>query len=248
MEPEDLLNYANDQEITSRIGKEKIFYSDKIEKYKFGFFSHFQKRNLLITDIAIYSFENNVIKRRIKIEDIYGITYSKLSQQFVVHFNENEYDYLYKSENRDKIILLLQNLYSKLKNQDILFSIKNEKDLYNYVVRKKERKNNPYAFKLDKNELTSIRDFLDGVAELNSDQDYNQNNEEENNDENNKHEPEPEEIKPPEKPKVTPPPPKPVVKPPPKPVKKPPTDKNFFSINWSIETLPLVPNIVLYGI
>ena len=29
MEPEDLLNYANDPEITSRIGTEKIFYSDK---------------------------------------------------------------------------------------------------------------------------------------------------------------------------------------------------------------------------
>ena len=92
MEPEDLLNYANDEEITSKIGNEKIFYSDKIEKYKFGklgLFSHFQKRNLLITDIAIYSFENNEIKRRIKIEDIYGITYSKISQQFVLHFNEN---------------------------------------------------------------------------------------------------------------------------------------------------------------
>ena len=167
MEPEDLLNYANDPEITSRIGTEKIFYSDKIEKYKFGkigLLSHFQKRNILITDIAIYSFEKNEIKRRIKIEDIYGITYSKQSQQFVVHFNENEYDYLYQSNNRDKIILLLQNLYSKLKNQDILFVLKNEKDLTKYVVRKQERKKNPYAFKLDKNELSSIRDFLDGVA------------------------------------------------------------------------------------
>ena len=64
MEPEDLLNYANDPEITSRIGTEKIFYSDKIEKYKFGkigLLSHFQKRNILITDIAIYSFEKNKI-------------------------------------------------------------------------------------------------------------------------------------------------------------------------------------------
>ena len=63
-----------------------------------------------------------------------------------------------------------------MKNQDILFIIKNEKDLSIYVVRKQERNKNPYAFKLDKNELTSIRDFLDGVAENNSNQDYSQNN------------------------------------------------------------------------
>lgn len=143
MEPEDLLNYENDPTITSKIGDEKIYYSDKIEKYSFGkisFLSHFQKRNLLITNIAIYNFKDNEIKRRIKIEDLYGITYSSSSNQFALHFNQNDYDYLYQSENRDKIIALLQNLYVKKKNQDILFCVKQDRELTKYVVTKKERK------------------------------------------------------------------------------------------------------------
>ena len=182
MEPEDLLNYEKAQDILKKIRNEKIYYSDIIEKYKFGFFAHFQKRNLVITDQAIYSFKDNEIKRRIKIEELYGITYSKLSNQFVVHLDQNDYDYLFQSDNRDKIILLLQNLYSKLKNQDILFCVKHEQDLFKYVVRKKERKNNPTTFKLDKNELISIRDFFDGKAEGNTNQEFNDNNEKDNND------------------------------------------------------------------
>ena len=110
MAPEDLLNYENDQDMLKKIGNEKIYYSDKIEKYKFGFFAHFQKRNLVITEQAIYSFKNTDIKRRIKIEELYGITYSKLSNQFVVHLDQNDYDYILQSDNREKIILLLQNL------------------------------------------------------------------------------------------------------------------------------------------
>ena len=188
MEPEDLLNYENDPTITSKIGDEKIYYSDKIEKYSFGkisFLSHFQKRNLLITNIAIYNFKDNEIKRRIKIEDLYGITYSSSSNQFALHFNQNDYDYLFQSENRDKIIALLQNLYVKKKNQDILFCVKQDRELTKYVVTKKERKKNPYSFKFDKNELTPIKDFLDGVATGDSNQEFNQDYEEENNNENN---------------------------------------------------------------
>lgn len=115
MEPEDLLNFENDPQIKQKLGNEKIMYSDKIQKKKFGFFGKFQDRNLLITNKAIYNFKKTEIKRRIKIEDLYGITYSRQSSEFILHFNENDYDYLFKSENRDKIILLLQHLYEGLK-------------------------------------------------------------------------------------------------------------------------------------
>ena len=69
-----------------------------------------------------------------------------------------------------------------MKNQDMLFCVKQEKDLSKYVVRKKERKNDRTTFKLDKNELVSIRDFFDGKTEGNSNQEVNDNNEEEQND------------------------------------------------------------------
>ena len=165
MEPEDLLNFENNQKIMTKIGNEKLFYSDKIKKKKFGMLSRFQDRNLLITNKAIYNFKKDEIKRRIKIEDLYGITYSKKSNQFILHFNENDYDYLFTSNNRDKIIMLIQFLYVKIKNQDVLFVAKADKDLSKYVVLKKERKSNPYLFKMDKKELISIKDFFDNIEE-----------------------------------------------------------------------------------
>ncbi len=55
MEPEDLLNYENEYEIKRKLGNEKIYYTDKIVKRKKGFFTKDQDRNLLITNIAIYT-------------------------------------------------------------------------------------------------------------------------------------------------------------------------------------------------
>ena len=59
MEPEDLLNYENEYEIKRKLGNEKIYYTDKIVKRKKGFLKGFftkdQDRNLLITNIAIYT-------------------------------------------------------------------------------------------------------------------------------------------------------------------------------------------------
>ena len=96
MDPEDLLNLENDSNIKNKIGNEKIYFSDKIKKWKFGkigLLSKFENRNILITNLAIYNLKKNEIKRRIKIEDLYGITYSTASTQFIIHFNENDYDY-----------------------------------------------------------------------------------------------------------------------------------------------------------
>ena len=136
----DFLNYQNNKEITLKLGKEKIKLSDKIKIKKFGIFSKFQDRNLLITNRAIYNFKNIELKGRIKIEDLYGITYSKNSNQFVLHFNENDYDYLFLSERRDIIIRLLNALYEEQKNKELLFSVKPDADLSKYVVSLEEGK------------------------------------------------------------------------------------------------------------
>ena len=100
------------------------------------------------------------LKRRVLIEDLYGITYSTSNNQFIIHFNENDYDFLFSSEKRDEIIIVLQKIFKKLKGKDITFSLKEDKDLSKYVVTLKERKYNPYLFKLDKNELISIEEFF----------------------------------------------------------------------------------------
>ena len=148
------------KKINAGLGDEKIFFYDKIKKKMFGVLGGFQERNFIITNKALYNFKKDEIKRRNKIEDLYGITYSTKSKQFILHFNENDYDYLFTSEKRDEIIILLQTFFKKLKKNDILFNLKEEPDLSKYVVLKKERKSNPYLFKFDKNNLTPIEEFF----------------------------------------------------------------------------------------
>ena len=154
----DFLNWENNQEITTKIGNEKIIFSDKIKKK--AFFPLFQDRNILITNKAVYFSKKIELKKRINIEYLYGITYSNRTNQFVIHFDENCFDFLILSEKRDKIIRLLNDLYEEIKKKELLFSIKPDSDLSKYVVFKKEKKTNPHLCKLDKNDLYPIKEFL----------------------------------------------------------------------------------------
>ena len=78
-------------------------YAGKIEKFAeltlFG--STKQPRKIAITDKAIYNIKNYEVKRRIKIEDIAGLTKcvpkSKDRTEFTIHV-EREHDYRYSSE------------------------------------------------------------------------------------------------------------------------------------------------------
>ena len=241
MESEYQLGYENDPTIKNKIGNEKIFFSGKIEKKKFGFLGKFQGRNLLITNTALYIFKKTEIKQRKKIEDLKGVTYSRQSNEFVIHFNENNYDYLFKSENRNKIITILQSLYEKLKNEDLLFVAKIEKDLSKYVVTKKERKGNPYLFKMDNNDLTPIKDYLENEFgnKNNTNDDFevieNQPNEEYDDKEQEQEKQKTQMIK------ITPPPLKPKQQKPPKPP-KPEKESKVKVISGSSKGVPPPPS------
>ena len=162
----DKLNFEDNSLIKEKIGDENIYFSDKVKKIKQAMFKKVQERNFVITDLAVYNFKNNELKRRIKIEDLKGITISKLSDQFIIHGNQNEYDYLFISQERTKIISMLQTVYENLTHKDLLFCIKNDKDLTKLVVTKKERKKNPTLFRIEKKELMSIKEFIDSDGSL----------------------------------------------------------------------------------
>ena len=95
VEVEDKLNFENNPEIKNKFGDEKILFSDKITKKSVEMFPKFQERNFVVTDFGVYNFKGTEIKRRIKIEDLKGITISEISDQFILHCNQNEYDYLF---------------------------------------------------------------------------------------------------------------------------------------------------------
>ena len=157
---EDKLNIENNHIIKGIIGDEKIFFSDRLIKKNASFFSKSQDRIIIITNKAVYNFNENDMKRRIRIEDIIGITISRFSDQFIIHGNYNEYDYLLIYGNRKKLIKILQILHVSLTNKDLLFCKKKEKDLSEFMVTKDERNKKTNIFKIDYSELTSIKDYL----------------------------------------------------------------------------------------
>ena len=163
----DNLNFEDDSDIKNLIGSECILFSDKIQKIHKGIFKQNQQRNFLITDQAIYNLKEKQLKRRIDIKNLKGLTISKLSDQFIIQGNQDEYDYLYESNSRFKIVSILQNTFENLTGKTLLFCIKNEKDLDKYVVGDKERAKNPKAFKIETKELMSIKEFIDSNGNLN---------------------------------------------------------------------------------
>ena len=163
----DKLDFQNNPNVKAKIGDEEVYYSDKIIKNNSQsnlfdtFFSKNQQKILAITDLAVYHFKGTEIERRIIIDDLKAITISTFSNQFILHCNQNEYDILYKYENRKILIKILNNLYQRKTGKTLLFCKKYEKDLLKYVVTCKERRKNPYLYKIEHTELSSIEDYLE---------------------------------------------------------------------------------------
>ncbi|CAK56710.1 unnamed protein product (macronuclear) [Paramecium tetraurelia] len=76
-----------------------------------------QQRTIVITSENLYNIDKKTIKRKIQIQNIFGVTVSRSSFEFILHV-PSETDYHYKShENRD-IILFYLSIALKLKNKD----------------------------------------------------------------------------------------------------------------------------------
>lgn len=92
----DFLNFAQNYSIKNNVTRdEEIQFSDKIDKINKNGWK--QGRNLILTDKAIYNLKKSVLKRRIDYKTIIGITLSKLSDEFVIHCEDIDYDYHFSS-------------------------------------------------------------------------------------------------------------------------------------------------------
>ena len=89
-----------------------------------------------------------------------GITVNKLTDEFVIHGIEKEYDYYYISHDRNKIIDTIYHSYFNLEQKKFKFSLINEKSLKAYVTNKKDKKANPSFTKMSNEHLVEIEDFL----------------------------------------------------------------------------------------
>ena len=156
----DHLNLEKDPQIKEIISNEKFLFSDLIyKKNKFGFN---QSRNFVLTDNALYNLKGKKLQRRFDISKLKGITTSvaKGCQEFVIHGNEEEHDYLYSSKHKYTIIYLLEGAYEKLRGKELDFIYTESASLKSRMNTKNENKADPKFSRMDDSELYDIKDFF----------------------------------------------------------------------------------------
>ena len=87
------------------------------------------------------------MKREFNIDKIKGITLSRKTDEFVIHGNEEEYDYHIISNQKAKYIEAIEMVYEELTGNELKFCIVDSK-VSDLVVTKKERKNDPGKSKM----------------------------------------------------------------------------------------------------
>ena len=154
----DSLNFANDKEIQEIIKDEKLYFSGMITKI--NHYGMSQERSIILTDKALYNMKKKSLRRRISYTDIRGITYSKLTFEFVIHGNDDEYDYQYIHQDRNLIICFIAVFYQNTAFKPIQLCEVEEKTLKNYVTQKKEKKKDNSFSKMDTKFLIDTADFI----------------------------------------------------------------------------------------
>ena len=102
-----------------------------------------------------------------------GITVNKLTNEFVIHGIDIEYDYYYISQKRNEIIEIINDAYKKLDLPNFKFSLLTEKSLKSCVTTEKDKKLNPSFTKMKTNKLSNIDDFLNTGINKKSETDKN---------------------------------------------------------------------------
>ena len=155
----DYLNFFKDYTIKNNITREEeIQFSDKILKVnKYGFK---QERNILITDQAIYNLKKTSLKRRIGYKTIIGISLSKISDEFVIHCNDIDYDYHYISPKKKTIIEIISKNYQMINEQEIKLFELNVKSLNTFVTTKKEKEKQRNSTRMPRTSCITVNDYL----------------------------------------------------------------------------------------
>ena len=160
----DNLNLSKDKEVLKIINNEKIYYSEII--VKINNIGKNQERLFILTNMHVYYFKKNKMKRKIPLISILGISYSSISDEFIIHGKNEQYDTQYISEYKILIICLILVLYQEL--EDIIMPICeiNEKSLKEYVTTEKEKKKNRKMSKMDLSFQIDTKLFLEKNKQL----------------------------------------------------------------------------------
>ena len=142
------LNLSNEK-LLAIIKEEEIIFSASVKMKTLNKLIHkIRQIILIITNKSIYNIIDIKIERTLKFENITGVTISNSSDEFIIHAINDEYDCLYITPERRKIISILQNVFKAAKGKDLFFCKKDSKDLDKFVVKKRKDVNNLYFPKL----------------------------------------------------------------------------------------------------
>lgn len=141
----DHLDLAQLPKITQLLSPNGVFYLETVRfsaiVTKINRRNRSQSRVLMITSAAIFNLKDGrgcKVKRRIGVEKLLGVTYSRSSEEFVLHI-EVENDYYYASSRKMEVVsVLTQGLTDRL----VLVWEKQEESLSQWVTQKKDFKKN----------------------------------------------------------------------------------------------------------
>jgi len=98
------------------------------------------------------------------LNSIRGITVSKITDEFVVHGNREEYDYEYNTPKRKKLIEILAKVYYEETKKELKICEIDKKSLKDYVTSKKEKKKDADFTRMPLDNFNvSLHYFLYGV-------------------------------------------------------------------------------------
>ena len=157
MEPnfQDLLGFSNEKDILKIIGKETLYFSNKVYKITHSFR---KERNLVLTNNCLYHFKGKKLKKDMKYKEILGITFTSLSNEFIIHRKEGN-DYYFISPDKIIIIYIIAKCYENLLKKPIILCKVKDKSIKKYVTGKKDRKKTNSS-KLDLNNKIDTLTFL----------------------------------------------------------------------------------------
>ena len=159
----DMLNIKEDSKILNLLKNEKLYYSNMITKINHYGLS--QERSIILTNIALYNMKKQNLKRRMPYKEILGITFSNISNEFVVHGNISQYDYHYNSKDKNLIISLITFFYDGESNSLLKLCEVQEKSLKAFVTGKKEKQKDSSYTKMDTHYLIDTNEFQENNME-----------------------------------------------------------------------------------
>ena len=155
----DSLKFTRDEEIKKLTEGEKIYYADLINKI--NHYGMNQERTIMLTNKALYNMKKKTLKRKIIYNEILGITFSKITYEFIIHGNNQEYDYAYISQDRNIIICIIANFYESITGKPLKICQVQVKSLSSYITSKKDKKADSSKTKMDEQYLINTKKFLE---------------------------------------------------------------------------------------